>query len=263
MEQQKKQRRSGPVTYGEIFDVMGELASKAITPRDAAILQSAENIIIGMPQKDGPAAMMRSAARENVELGFVRDQDVTDIVQNEGVTFLEAQAGGCHIVTQVIAGQASNQEIPSSSLGDIFFLLVVGKCSGPVSDSDPPITIGAALEATTLSAGEKPIVKSDAAVIEAAERKATGKDGPILGGIAEEAYAAADQNLETERVEDKIKLRDVLSDAMKKIPNDKPVSREVAEAVIVAEAKNNPNMQTQPGGIVSSIAGAARLNQQK
>ncbi|GAA0170806.1 hypothetical protein LIER_41026 [Lithospermum erythrorhizon] len=217
MEDQNERKLSEAIKYGNVFNVKGELASKAITPRDAALLQSAENMVIGMPQKDGPAAIMRSAAVENVKHGFVGVEDVTDIVQKEGVTLLE----------------------------------VLGKCSGP---------IGGALEAAILSsAGEKPIVKSDAAVIEAAEMHATGKGREIPGGLAEEAYSAADRNLQAE---DKITLRDILVDAKKKIP-DKPVSRAVAEAVIVAEVEHNPDMQTQPGGIVSLIAGAARLNEQK
>lgn len=39
------------------------------------------------------------------------------------------------------------------------------------------------------------------------------------------------------------------------------MTREDAEGVIGAEVRNNPDMVTHPGGVASSMAAAARLNQ--
>lgn len=46
------------------------------------------------------------------------------------------------------------------------------------------ITIGEALEASTLSAGDKPLEQSDTAAIQAAEVRATGSNETMPGGIA-------------------------------------------------------------------------------
>lgn len=73
------------------------------------------------------------------------------------------------------------------------------------------ITIGEALEATVLTAGDKPVERSDAAAIQAAETRATGMNATVPGGIAAQALAAADANARETRNEGKTKLRDILS----------------------------------------------------
>lgn len=52
-------------------------------------------------------------------------------------------------------------------------------------------------------------------------------------------------------------------DATTKLSDDKPVTREDAEGIISAEIRNKPDMRTTPGGVASSMAAAARLNQSK
>ncbi|CAL2280833.1 unnamed protein product [Prunus armeniaca] len=128
---------------------------------------------------------------------------------------------------------------------------------GGVLDRDA-ITIGEALEATALSAGDKPIDRSDAAVIQAAEMKATGRTEIAPGGVAAMAEYAASVN---PRDVNKTKLGDVLEDATQKLPADKVVTREDAKAVIGAEMRNSPTMSTTGGGVAESLAAAARLNQ--
>lgn len=54
------------------------------------------------------------------------------------------------------------------------------------------ITIGEALEATALSAGNKPVNQSDAAAIQAAEIRASGSIHP--GGVAATAQSAASRS---------------------------------------------------------------------
>lgn len=73
------------------------------------------------------------------------------------------------------------------------------------------ITIGEALEAAELSAGDQPVEPSDAVAIEAAEASATGLNAAPPGGLAARARAAADANALAERDEDKTRLRDVLA----------------------------------------------------
>lgn len=72
------------------------------------------------------------------------------------------------------------------------------------------ITIGEALEATALAAGEKPVEWSDAAAIQAAEVRATGRMNIAPGGVAASAQSAATMNARLTRDEDKTKLADVL-----------------------------------------------------
>lgn len=69
------------------------------------------------------------------------------------------------------------------------------------------ITIGEALEASALTAGDKPIEQSDAAAIQAAEMRATGRNEIAPGGAAAVAQYAASVN---PRDVNKTKLGDVL-----------------------------------------------------
>lgn len=79
------------------------------------------------------------------------------------------------------------------------------------SRNSSKVTIGEALEAVALTAGDKPVEQSDAAAIQAAEVRATGQNVLIPGGVASAAQAAASLNAQTIRDEDKIKLGDVLT----------------------------------------------------
>lgn len=48
-----------------------------------------------------------------------------------------------------------------------------------------------------------------------------------------------------------------------KLPADKAATREDAEGIVTAELRNNPNLETYPGGISASVAAAARLNERQ
>ncbi|KAK6143319.1 hypothetical protein DH2020_023667 [Rehmannia glutinosa] len=138
------------------------------------------------------------------------------------------------------------------------------KSSGSQSEQQQQrgdITIGEALEATALTAGHRPVDYSDAAAIQAAEVRATGRTNIVPGGVAAAAQSAATRNARLPRDEDKTKLGDILSDASAKLPSDKAVTRRDAEGVIGAELRNDPNLCTRPGGVAASVAAAARLNQ--
>lgn len=73
------------------------------------------------------------------------------------------------------------------------------------------ITIGEALEATVLTAGKKPVEWSDAAAIQAAEVRATGRTNIIPGGVAAAAQSAATLNARATKDEEKTKLADILA----------------------------------------------------
>lgn len=71
------------------------------------------------------------------------------------------------------------------------------------------ITIGEALEATSLSVGDKPVDQADAAAIAAAEARATGTNKP--GGIGAKAQGAVTHNQQTAYGHAKTTIGDVLA----------------------------------------------------
>ncbi|XP_008235307.1 PREDICTED: late embryogenesis abundant protein D-34-like [Prunus mume] len=255
MSQEQPRRRpdqsSGlePLKYGDVFNVSGELASRPVAPRDAATAQAAENLVLGETQRGGPAAVMHSAATYNERARLVGHKDATEVAREEGVSVTEGiNPDGNRVVTEKVGGQVVAQYVePPLPMGS----------PGGALDRDA-ITIGEALEATALSAGDKPIDKSDAAAIQAAEMKATGRTEIAPGGVAAMAEYAASVN---PRDVNKTKLGDVLEDATQKLPADKVVTREDAKAVIGAEIRNSPTMSTTRGGVAESLAAASRLNQ--
>ncbi|XP_062005083.1 late embryogenesis abundant protein D-34-like isoform X1 [Rosa rugosa] len=131
----------------------------------------------------------------------------------------------------------------------------------PIGGASSQITIGEALEATAMTAGQKPVEWSDAAAIQAAEVRATGRTNIVPGGVAAAAQSAATLNARATRDEDKTKLADILADATSKLPADKPATRRDAEGVTGAEMRNDPYLTTHPTGVAASVAAAARLNQ--
>ncbi|XP_022769533.1 late embryogenesis abundant protein 3-like [Durio zibethinus] len=73
------------------------------------------------------------------------------------------------------------------------------------------ITIGEALETTTISVGDKPVDSSDAAAIQTAETIAAGCDDRQRGGLGANVQAAASFNARAARDVTKITNSDVLS----------------------------------------------------
>ncbi|XP_076932162.1 late embryogenesis abundant protein D-34-like [Bidens hawaiensis] len=154
-----------------------------------------------------------------------------------------------------VSGELGNQPITPQEAA------VMQSSAVRKSSEDDLVTIGEALETAALSASEKPVEQSDAAAIQAAEVRATGRMQLIPGGVAAKAQGAASLNARAMRDEDKTKLGDVLVDASTLLPKDKVVTREDAEGVIGAGIRNQPEPATYLGGVAASIAAAARLNQ--
>ncbi|XP_061359084.1 late embryogenesis abundant protein D-34-like [Gastrolobium bilobum] len=240
-----------PIKYGDVFNVSGELASKPIMPRDAALMQATENQALGQTQKGGPAAVMQSAATVNTTAGLVGRDDISEVARDQGVSISETKAGGNRIITESVGNQVVGQFVEP----DV-------PMNAPAIALDPnAITIGEALEASAVTrAGNKPVDQSDAAAIQAAEMRATGNNELEPGGLGATAQSAATRNTRTLQ---KTTLSDVLSDAREKLPADKAVTREDAEGVIGAELRNKLDMRTTPGGVAASVAAAATLNQNK
>ncbi|XP_068651264.1 late embryogenesis abundant protein D-34-like [Aristolochia californica] len=254
--EQPHQPTTEALKYGDIFTVPDELSGQPIAPKDASDMQTAENIVRARTADAGPAAAMQSAAEFNTRSGLVDPNDRTDIVGQKGVSVLATDtAGGLRIVTEAVAGQVVAH----------YARLVPAEDTPPVPPQEvgvkvDVITIGEALEASALSAGEKPVDLGDAAAIEAAEMRARGRNVVEPGGVAASAQSAASANARTALDEEKTTLADLLTDATAKLPADKPVTREDAEAIARAELRNSPNMGTYPGGVAASLVAAATLN---
>jgi hypothetical protein len=206
----------GAVRYGDVFPaVAGGLAEKPVAPQDAATMQSAENLVFGQTLRGGPAAAMQSAATANERMGAVGHDQATDATAVQGVTVSETRVPGGRIVTEFVAGQAVGQYLArdddAGGGGGGAGAGARGASAGGVGKDMTKVTIGEALEATALAAGDAPVERSDAAAIQAAEARATGLDANVPGGLAARAQSAAAANAWASRDEDKATLGDVLA----------------------------------------------------
>ncbi|GAB4855420.1 hypothetical protein Ancab_024047 [Ancistrocladus abbreviatus] len=264
MSQQQPWRRSAeeePIKYGDIFaTVQGNLAEQPVAPRDASMMQKAENMVFGKTAKGGEAAAMQLAAMQNEKAGFVGHSDATDSAP-KGVGITEGDLADRTLIVETVGDQVVNLGEPSKRGGRRSPQAMQKKKNMNLSINQHPITIGEALEATAITAGQKPVDHSDAAAIQAAEVRATGRTSIMAGGLAAAAQSAAQHNSRVKRDEDKTKLADILTDASSKLPNDKPATRQDAEGVVGAELRNSPNLVTHPTGVAASVVAAARLNQ--
>ncbi|XP_021817434.1 late embryogenesis abundant protein D-34-like isoform X1 [Prunus avium] len=275
----KPEDQTEAVTYGDVFPGVqgGELADKVVAPKDTAIMQAAENAMLGKTIKGGAAATLQAAAKQNEKAGVVGPDDTNAniVTGDEGVSVKEADLPGRRITTESIAGQGSHsntRNVDHEKQRKIYELVeAVGQYSQRAPLAAPntiqaggtcgQITIGEALEATAMTAGQKPVEWSDAAAIQAAEVRATGRTNIVPGGVAAAAQSAATLNARTTKDEEKTKLADILADATSKLPADKPATRRDAEGVTGAEMRNDPFLTTHPTGVAASVAAAARLNQ--
>ncbi|XP_062200953.1 late embryogenesis abundant protein D-34-like [Phragmites australis] len=267
MSQEEKPRRpeldggGSAVRYGDVFAVGGELAGQPIAPQDAAMMQAAENAVLGCAHMGQAASVMQSAARRNEHLGVVAHDETTDAAAEQGVAVSEARVPGGRVITEFVANQPVGHYIAADKNVVVGAAAAVGEGGGGGGVVDgTKITIGEALEATAFSAGDQPVEPSDAAAIAAAEMRATGLDEAPPGGLSAQARAAADANALAERDADKTTLRDVLADATVRLGADKEVEPEDAARVVGAEVGSAPDATARPGGAAASIAAAARLN---
>ncbi|KAF7109659.1 hypothetical protein CFC21_109876 [Triticum aestivum] len=254
-----QQEQPEPIQYGHVFAVTGDLAVQAIAPRDAEAMRTAEESVQGVqvPQASGggfsAAVAMETAATYNQAVGAVRPGQASDAATKQGITVTQTAVPGGRIVTEFVAGQVVGQY----SVADQAMMQ-----QQQVEEDTSKVTIGEAMEAAALSAGDRPLEEADAAAIRAAETQAQGADEVMPGGLADQAWAAASANAWAERDEDKITVSDVLSDATTKLADDKPAEREDAARVVQAETYSDAGARTKAGGVGAAITTAARLNQE-
>jgi hypothetical protein len=235
-----------PVTYGDVFGASGKIGEEPVTNEDAALMQSAETVTLGKTQKGGAAATMQAAAQLNVSEGLV-DKDAHSGVAEQGVS----------VVEMLIPGEQIDMEF----LGEQPVMGAVKPLpTDPLIASGEAVTIGEALEAAAVGAGDKPVQPSDARAIQSAEARATGIPGGIPGGLAASAQSAAELNPRVTASE-KTTISDILMDASIDLPVDKVVTQEDASKVLDAELRNSPTGEPQPGGVAAAMQAAADLNE--
>ncbi|RDY08422.1 hypothetical protein CR513_07346, partial [Mucuna pruriens] len=260
------------IKYGDVFNVEGDLANKKVAPVDAAMMEKAENAMLGKIQKGGAAAAMQSAAAKNERDGVVSHSDMSNIAADGGISITETDLSGRQVISESVGGQVVHRlEEKERKIYKLVEVVEQFSKKSPLNSMAPPnlaqdigsggITIGEALEATVLTAGKKAVEWSDAAAIQAAEVRATGRTNIVPGGVAAAAQSAATLNARATKEEEKTRLEDILVDATSKLPADRPATRRDAEGVTGAEMRNDPNLTTHPGGVSASVAAAARLNQ--
>ncbi|XP_047953721.1 late embryogenesis abundant protein D-34-like [Salvia hispanica] len=101
----EKPKKFKAIKYGDVFDVSGELAAKAITPQDAAAMESAEKSVFGETQKSGMASVMKSVAELNEERGVVGHDDTTEAIREGGTQITETTVVGHRVISESIGGQ--------------------------------------------------------------------------------------------------------------------------------------------------------------
>ncbi|RLN42288.1 late embryogenesis abundant protein D-34-like [Panicum miliaceum] len=187
-----------PIRYGDVFDVSGELAGRPVAPRDAALLQSAEQAVLGRTQKSGPAAVLESAAALSARAGHVGKGQITGPAADAGATVTEAELPGRRVVSESVGGQVVARLVTPA----------------PVVLADPPgaldqdaVTIDRALEAVAATAEDKPDAREklpadkgatavDAERVVSAEIRNKPDMATTRSGVAEAVTAAARLNQE-------------------------------------------------------------------
>ncbi|CAL0320441.1 unnamed protein product [Lupinus luteus] len=247
MSQQHQMRPQDPIKYGDVFNVSGDLAHRPIAPQHAKKMQTAETHILGKTVPGGVAATMQSAATINERDGLLGNRDVT---YNPGVTATQTHLPGRRIITESVGGQVVGQYVEAEARRE-------------EDEASNKITIGEAVEGTANTVGEKAVEESDAAAIQAAEVRASRNHAIKAAGVGASAESAAAHNSECKDEEEKIKMRDIVSDAKSKLGGEKVATVEDAVRVTAAEVRNtnNPSATVTPGGLSASLAAAATLNQ--
>ncbi|CAL9751401.1 unnamed protein product [Musa acuminata subsp. burmannicoides] len=134
-----------------------------------------------------------------------------------GFVVTETDLPGQRLITTVSGGQVVSQlAVPAPS---------------EAKGAGDGVTIGLALEAAGMTAGDRPVGRADKAAVQAAEVRATGLGGPLAGGLGSAADAAAEANARVGNAAQRAKIGDVLTDAAARLPADKAVTREDAERV--------------------------------
>ncbi|KAL2935695.1 Late embryogenesis abundant protein 32 [Bienertia sinuspersici] len=243
-------QENGPIKYGDVFLVSGQVANEPILPEDAAAMEAGERNVMGQSPLFGPASVMESAAHINVESGSV---DPSPTPNDKGINVSETEKDGIRIVTESVNDEVVGQYVDPNFTGK-------SEPPPPPTPEVESVSIGEALEAVALCAGDHAVDNADAAAIEIAEKRALGTDTSPHGGLGEEARHAATWNSQTLRCEIRTTMDDILRDASDKLPLDRPVTHEDAKAILEAEAHHDPANAITAGGVGEMMSAAASLN---
>ena len=152
------------------------------------------------------------------------------------------------------------------------FSQVMAQFTGPVADRNvadatDAVTVGEALEAAAqTSAGGRPVGPTDTAAVQAAEMRATGAGGNVPGGVAAAAQRAAEANAARggRRGAGAVTLGDVVGGAAEALPANKVATREDAEKVAAAAARNAGKAGAgSSAGVVAAGTAAADMNEER
>ncbi|KAJ7566583.1 hypothetical protein O6H91_02G109600 [Diphasiastrum complanatum] len=236
-----------PLTYGDLFDAKGDLASMPVTKEDALMMQNAEALTTGQTKTDSPACIMQSAADKNLQSRAI-SPDRRTIVPEGGVVVAQlTTVPGDAKREYIIAGQTVVRET------------TLLRPTDPIVAREGSITIGEALEAAALGSCDKPVEAIDARAIKSAEERATGLSLPMKDGIAATAQSAAQLNPGVDDF-DKTTIGDILTDASSELGADKLVTQEDARKVREAELRGQKGEGGQPGVIAAALQAAANMN---
>ncbi|GAQ80533.1 hypothetical protein KFL_000560230 [Klebsormidium nitens] len=131
------------------------------------------------------------------------------------------------------------------------------------------VTIGEALEAAGRARADKPVDPGDASAIQSAVTRATA-GVPISNDLVAEAERAADENERKKlgKVDGTVAyegnphtLGDILRNATRRLPMDKPATTDDARRVQSAEERNDPDHVTLARGVSAHVQEAATFNE--
>uniref|UniRef100_A0A0E0MPT6 SMP domain-containing protein n=1 Tax=Oryza punctata TaxID=4537 RepID=A0A0E0MPT6_ORYPU len=181
--------------------------------------------------------------------------------------------GGLHVTeTDLPAGK---RVVTATAGGQVMAQFTVPVPGKDVAEETDAVTVGEALQAAgTTSAGSRPVDLADAAAVQAAEMRATGMSGVVSGGVAAAAQQAAEANVTRSRRPDNdgdgekknrattTTLKDVVGGAAEVLPANKVATREDADKVAAAAARNAGRHAGGGGkGVAEAVAAAAEMNE--
>lgn len=113
-EQSSKGSPESAITYGDVFNIHGDLAKKPVARRDASLMQVLEIAILGGTPRGGVAAHLQAAAAWNEMAGLVGPDDMNYVHSNLGLDMADSP-------------RSTSSESSSSEAPTIFEMMVRAK----------------------------------------------------------------------------------------------------------------------------------------
>ncbi|CAL4887041.1 unnamed protein product [Urochloa decumbens] len=176
----------------------------------------------------------------------------------------QSAAGGSGLQVSETDLPAGRRMVTTSAGGQVMAQFTVPVPGQDVAEATDAVTVGEALQAAP--GDDRPVSLADAAAVQAAEMRATGLGGNLPGGVAAAAQRVAEANTAAEGGKAAVRIRDVVGDAAAALPADKVATREDAEKVAAAAARNVGKRAGAGGkgsGVVEAVAAAADMNEDR